>query len=644
MIRLYLLVVLICFSSLVLKAQEQSHKNCNSHPIELSLHTKTADLIIQNSKKMADSICVLENRNDLIPIYNLEKNKIVSISINTDTTQVISPFQQMLKKYTKIECYQFHVDSLNKKTDWIDINLKSNDIVIFSLRNISDNKIDLVDNFISNTTTASETIAVLFNTPNSEILVKENNNPSSLLFAKTSTEQVQKTAAQIIFGGISSKGVLDHELGKYPAKSGKITKGEIRFQYTSPEVAGIDSETLHKTIDSVANVGLKFNAFPGCQVLVAKDRKIIYHECFGYHSYNKLLPVLPNDIYDLASVTKITGPLPAIMQLADNGKINMDEKFSLYWKDFKRTDKEDIIFRDVLAHQAQLKPWIAFWKNTVDSSNQFKKRTYSYRQSRKYPVEVAPHMFLNKNYRKKIYKAIKKSELLPEKHYKYSGLSFYLFPKMIENITNNTYDDFIKNEFYKPLGAYTLDFNAYKNFSTDRIIPTEYDNDFRNTLLHGYVDDEGCAMMGGISGNAGLFSTANDLAKLIQMYVQMGEYGGRRYISEKTMRKFTKTQFPENNNRRGLGFDKPLFGNDTLSLQECYPAYGASKESFGHSGFTGTFVWADPKEQLIYIFLSNRVHPSRKSREIYKKNIRTAIHQGIYDAIRVFKEKNSTAN
>lgn len=644
MIRLYLFVVLICFSSLALRAKEQSHKTCNSSSKELTFHPKTTDVIIQNVKKVADSICVLENRNALIPIHNLEQNRITSISISEDTTQIISPFQQMLKKYTKINCYQFHVDSLNQKKDLINSSLNSRDIVIISIRNISDTKIELVDKFIANTSKSNTTIAALFNSSNTEILRKDNNNLSSLLFAKTSSEQVQKAAAQIIFGGISSKGVLKHELGKYSANTGLITKGKIRFQYTSPEVAGVDSETLYKKIDSVAKVGLQFNAFPGCQVLVAKDRKIIYHECFGYHSYNKLFPVLPDDIYDLASVTKITGPLPAIMQLVDNGKINIDDKFSNYWKDFKRTNKKDIIFRDVLAHQSQLKPWIAFWKNTVDSSNQFKKHTYSYRKSRKYSIEVAPQMFLNKNYKKKIYKAIKTSELLPEKHYKYSGLSFYLFPKMIENLTDKAYDNFIKEEFYKPLGAYTLNFNAYKHFSTNRIIPTEYDNAFRNTLLHGYVDDEGCAMMGGISGNAGLFSTANDLAKLIQMYVQMGEYGGRRYISEKTMREFTKTQFPENNNRRGLGFDKPLFGNDTLSLQKCYPAYGASNESFGHSGFTGTFVWADPKEQLIYIFLSNRVHPTRKSREIYNKNIRTAIHQGIYDAIQVFKEKNSIEN
>lgn len=644
MTRLYLFVVLICFSSLSLNAQKHSLKNCNSHSNKILLHTKTADVIIQNVKKIADSICVLENRDELIPIQNLEQNKIISISISNDTTQVVSPFQQMLKNYTKINCYQFHIDSLNQKKDLINSSLNLGDIVIMSIRNISDTKINIVDKFIANASKSNTIILALFNSSNAEILRTGNNNLSSLLFSKTSTKQVQKTAAQIIFGGISSKGILDQELGKYSIKSGIKTKGEIRFQYTSPELAGVDSETLYKKIDSVANVGLQFNAFPGCQILVAKNRKIIYHECFGYHTYNKLLPVLPNDIYDLASVTKITGPLPAIMKFVDSGKINMDKKFSLYWKDFKRTDKEDIIFRDILAHQSQLKPWIAFWKNTVDTSNQFKKRTYSYRQSRKYSIEVAPQMFLNKNYKKKIYKAIKTSELLPEKHYKYSGLSFYLFPKIIENLSNKTYDNFIKEEFYQPLGAYTLDFNAYKHFDANRIIPTEYDNAFRNTLLHGYVDDEGCAMMGGISGNAGLFSTANDLAKFIQMYLQMGEYGGRRYISEKTMREFTKTQFPENNNRRGLGFDKPLFGNDTLSIRDCYPAYGASKESFGHSGFTGTFVWADPKEQLIYIFLSNRVHPTRKSRGIYTKNIRTAIHQGIYDAIKAFKEKNSIEN
>ncbi|MCY1634585.1 serine hydrolase domain-containing protein [Marinifilum sp. D737] len=641
MVRIYLLSVALLLITSNLNAQvtnvQQSTPQTSIHNQNASTHyiDSIKSLVEQTNK----AVCVLENKSDFIPVSNLNLNRIISISI--DSTSKESAFQSMLKKYTQITCEQIKIDSLSTGTN--NKNYTNNEILIVSIHNSNKDNAAFIDRYISSIKGNAKLIVTLFNTSHIALLNKKSSSVKSILYSNTNTEMVQETAAQIIFGGISSTGTLNKNLGMYPKNTGIKTKGEIRFQYTYPEIAGIDSETLYKTIDSVAKIGLQAQAFPGCQVLVAKDRKVIYHECFGYHTYNKFLPVLPDDIYDLASVTKITGPLPAIMRFVDGGQIDMDEKFSTYWKAFKRTNKKDIIFRDVLAHQAQLIPWIAFWKNTVDSSNRFKKRTYSYRQSKKYPVEVAPQMFLHKNYRKKIYKAIKESDLLPEKHYQYSGLSFYVFPKMIEDLSGKAYDDYIKDEFYKPLGAFTLDFNAYKRFSEKKIIPTENDKVFRNTLLTGYVDDEGCAMMGGISGNAGLFSSANDLAKMIQMYVQMGEYGGHRFISEKTMKEFTKTQFPENDNRRGLGFDKPLFGNDTLSIKDCYPAYGASSDSFGHSGFTGTFVWADPEKQLVYIFLSNRVHPSRESREIYRKNIRTAIHQGIYDAIEVFKEKQSSS-
>ncbi|MGQ1911065.1 serine hydrolase domain-containing protein [Marinifilum sp. RC60d5] len=636
MTRLYLITIILCIFQFKPVAQIKILNLKDSIRQDTALTTNNnIDSITSNIHKIIKSIYVLENKKNLIPIQNLEKVQITSISI--DTLNNATPFQSTLKKYTKISCQSIHPDSLFKENILAKLKLCSTNITILSIHEISSDKTKAVNQFISRISNKNKLIITLFNSKELSVLNQELNQSTSLLYTKNNSPKAQEYAAQIIFGGISSTGITNNTIGRFKKGSGIKTNGEIRFQYTIPELAEVDSETLNRTIDSVANLGLKFNAYPGCQILVAKDKKVIYHKCFGYHTYNKLQKVMPDDIYDLASVTKITGPLPAIMKFVDTGKINLDKKFSEYWKGFKRTNKENIILRDILAHQGRLRPWIPFWTNTVDSLKRFKKRTYNYRQSKKYPIEVAPQMFLHKNYKKKIYKAINQSELLTTKEYKYSGLAFYLFPKIIENISGKTFDNFIKEEFFRPLGAYTLDFNAYKNFPLNRVIPTEYDNYFRNNLLHAYVDDEGCAMMGGISGNAGLFSTANDLAKMMQMYMQMGKYGGKRYLSEKTMKEFTKIQYPNNNNRRGLGFDKPLIGNDTLCLQECYPAYSSSKSSFGHSGFTGTFVWMDPENQLVYIFLSNRVHPSRASRGLYTKNIRTAIHQGIYDAIDKFR-------
>jgi CubicO group peptidase (beta-lactamase class C family) len=244
-------------------------------------------------------------------------------------------------------------------------------------------------------------------------------------------------------------------------------------------------------------------------------------------------------------------------------------------------------------------------------------------------------MFLHKNYQKKIYQAIKESKLLENKEYVYSDLSFYLYPKIIENIEGVDFETYLKQNFYNQIGAYTLGFNPLNKFKKEQIIPTENDTFFRMKQIHGTVHDEGAALLGGISGHAGLFGTALDLAKMTQMYLNMGEYGGHRFISDTTMKQFTKCQFPENNNRRGIGFDKPLLKNK----QEGMSAIDASDESFGHSGFTGTFCWADPKNGLLYILMTNRVYPTRNNSKISQLNIRPSIHQVFYDAI-----KNSGKN
>ena len=232
-----------------------------------------------------------------------------------------------------------------------------------------------------------------------------------------------------------------------------------------------------------------------------------------------------------------------------------------------------------------------------------------------------------------MYREIKKSPVSSIKKYLYSGLFFYLAPQIVKNLTGEDFEAFLKKNFYHPLGAYTLTFNPYRYFPLQDIVPTEIDTFFRHVHIHGHVHDEGAAMMGGISGNAGLFGTANDLAKLTEMYLQMGYFGGKQFISDTTMKEFSRCQYPKNGNRRGLGFDKPLLGNDTLPENKAYPARSASPASFGHSGYTGTFFWVDPKEKLLYIFFSNRVYPTRLDHEIYKLNIRTSIQQALYDTI-----------
>ena len=418
----------------------------------------------------------------------------------------------------------------------------------------------------------------------------------------------------------------------FPFKLSSQTTKQVdtELSYGIPNEVGLDSIYIQKKVDSIMTLGIKEKAFPGAQLLVAKNNKIIFHQAYGFHTFDKIQKVGLDDIYDLASVTKITGPLPALMKLYDDQKLELDIPFSTYWKSWRhKKNKKELTLREILAHQSGLKPYIVFL-NQILKKGMFKKRFVRNKASNRFPIQAYSNIYISKRFKNKIFRKIKRSKVSNDKIYKYSGLSFLIYPQLIENITGESYSSYLQKNFYQPLGCKTLGFNPTPKHFENNIVPTEIDTIFRNDLTKGWVHDENAALLGGVSGNAGLFSTATDLAKLMQMYMQKGVYDGRRYISEKTLNEFTKIQFPENNNRRGLGFDKPLIGNDTLSIKKAYPAPEVSTESFGHAGFTGTFVWADPKEQLVFIFLSNRVYPTRKHRNIYNLNIRPALQQVFY--------------
>lgn len=403
-----------------------------------------------------------------------------------------------------------------------------------------------------------------------------------------------------------------------------------QLQYATPEGVGLDSKYIQTKVDSIMSLGITEKAFPGAQLLVAKNNKIIFHQAYGFHTYNSLQKVELDDIYDLASVTKIIGPLPALMKLYDEGKLDLDLPFSNYWKSWEhKKDKKDITLRELLAHQSGMQPYILFL-NEVLKKGKLKRRFIREKPSKRFPLQVYKNMYVTKRFKKKIYRKIKRSKVSDEKIYKYSGLASLIYPQLIEDITGESYTSYLQKNFYQPLGCNSLGYLPMSKNFDNTILPTEQDTLFRKDLTKGWVHDENAALLGGVSGNAGLFGTATDLAKLMQMYMQKGMYDGKRYIKESTLNEFIKIQFPENNNRRGLGFDKPLIGNDTLSIKKAYPAPEVSAESFGHAGFTGTFVWADPKNEMVFIFLSNRVYPSRTHRNIYTLNIRPALQQVFY--------------
>jgi CubicO group peptidase (beta-lactamase class C family) len=396
----------------------------------------------------------------------------------------------------------------------------------------------------------------------------------------------------------------------------------------------IDSLGVQDEVDAIITNGIKKEAFPGAQVLVAQNGSILFQKTYGYHTYDSLQPVATSDLYDLASVTKITGPLPALMKLVETGKLDLDAPFSTYWKPWRhRKDKKELTLREILAHQAGLQPYIVFLNKVLKKNGSLKKRFIRNEADPRFSKEAYDGLYVKTNFKRKVYRMINRSPVDQEKKYLYSGLAFLIFPELISQLTGVPYEEYLRRTFYEPIGANTLGFLPKSQDFDNTIVPTEVDTMFRHTLTQGWVHDENASLLGGISGNAGLFGTAKDLAKMMQLYVQMGRFYNKQLISKAVVQEFTKVQFPENENRRGLGFDKPLLNNHELPLSEAYPAPEVSVESFGHSGFTGTFVWADPKNQLVYVFLSNRVYPFRDHRQLYELNIRSAVQSVFYKAL-----------
>lgn len=404
----------------------------------------------------------------------------------------------------------------------------------------------------------------------------------------------------------------------------------------SPESVGVDSALLYLNIDRIMKQALDSAAFPGGVVFLAKDGKVFFEKAYGYHTYEQSRKVKVTDIYDLASVTKTTGATLALMKLYEEGQFDLEKTMGDYWPKIAKRGKQDLVMRDVLAHQAGLKAWIPYWSESQRKSGKYRWNTVKYDSSRRFPYKISQSgLWMHKDFKeKKIYRMIKRTKVSEDKNYLYSGLPFYLIPEYVERVSGKPFNEYLRDEFYTQLNAFTLGFNAGERFPLDRIVPTEIDSFFRMETLHGVVHDEGAAMMLGVSGNAGLFSNARDLAKVYQMLLNDGYYDGRRYLKPETIKEFTEVQFPENDNRRGLGFDKPLL---TYDVDASSVARDASPASFGHSGYTGTLVWADPENDLLFIFLSNRVHPTRDNRKLYTLGVRPAIHNAVYELLKANK-------
>ena len=393
-------------------------------------------------------------------------------------------------------------------------------------------------------------------------------------------------------------------------------------------IAQIDTQ---QRIDSIVENGIRNGAFPGAQVFLKKGNQILVDKSYGFHTYDSITRVSSSDLYDLASITKVVGSTLALMKLYDDGLLNLDTPFSSYFPDWQgHPKKSKLTVRELLAHQGGTVPYIVYLNKITKRNHQLKSRWVSSKYSEKYPTKAYEGVFIHKKFKSYVYRKARKSKH-SDKTYRYSGLTFLLIPEVVERLSGKDFETYLNQNFFEQLGATELLFNPADKVSIERIVPTEQDSLFRKTLTRGWVHDENAALLGGFSGNAGLFANTHSLLPVLEMLLNGGEYQGQKFLENSTVETFTQIQFKENNNRRGLGFDKPMIENDTLSYEDSYPSPLADPSGYGHSGFTGTFFWVDPATELIYIFLSNRVYPTREQQAIYDLNIRKAI---LYEALK----------
>lgn len=576
-----------------------------------------------------EAVTIVKNQDNLLPLSHPDTLETAILMIG-DTAKTIfeEPFRQVINTKVFRLPHNANVSDQQKVLG----KLKKFNLVIISVvnTNISSTKQFGITNgdiqFIEHLARKKNTVLDIFASPYALNLFSTLNDFKAIVISYQDKPVVRKISGEIMMGMLGAKGRLPVDAGVFSAGKGISTK-KTRLTYAKPLALGIDTAILIK-VDSIAMDGIRKKAYPGCQILAARDGYIFYDKSFGYHTYDSVLKVKANDVYDLASLTKILATMPALMKLVDEGRVNINGKLSDYLMYLKGTNKENLFFRDVLTHQAGLEPWIPYYQSTL-FENDWDTSVYRSSISEEFPVRVAQNMYIRENYKYKIYNRIIRSEL-GKKEYAYSDLGFYLLKDMIEQITEKPFDEYLNTNFYNSLGLNRLRYKPRRFFPLGEIIPTENDKVFRHQQLLGDVHDQGAAMLGGISGHAGLFGDAYDVAVMMQMFLNGGVYGGRKYINKETVDEFTSYQFPQNDNRRGLGFDKPML-NFEEHLSNCKDA---SPSSFGHSGFTGTYTWADPETGLVYVFLSNRVYPDMDNSTIMDLDIRTNIHQLFYEAIK----------
>ncbi len=632
-------------------------------PVELKnlyedLHQPQFELT--RRKLVESSITVIKNKNNILPLQNLDTLKLACVSVGSSETSI---FQKTVSLYANADFYSLDREASDSLYICLLNHLKKYNLVVAGLLNTdmrATKKFGVTDSsisFLKKLADSTNVVLDIFANPYVLSRFVPTNKFKAIVISFEDKELDQELSAQLIFGGIIPQGKLPVKASdEYFTETGLTWKSPVRLKYTIPEELGIDSKEL-KPIDSLVNDAIRKKAIPGCVIYLAKDGKVFFNKAYGYFKYDSIRAVKTSDIYDLASITKIAATTPSLMMLYDKKKIDLDSYLSKYLPEAKRTNKKKLLIKEILTHQARLQSWIPFYIKTIqcidpkekliskvpssqcsykvddgiyiNCNTKYLDSTYSKTFSKDFNLHVADSLFLRSSWHDTIFNGIYQSELFAKPCYRYSDIGFMLLSEAVINVVKEPFDTFLDSMLYKPLGATTLGFNPLNRFAKSEIAPTENDRIFRKQIVLGYVHDQTAAMLGGVSGHAGLFANANDLGKLMQLYLDKGEYGGKRYFNASTIDLFTSRPYAKTGNRRGLGFDKPE--PDILKISPVSRA--VSDLSYGHTGFTGTMAWVDPKYNLVYIFLSNRVFPDANPNKLAEINLRTNIQDVVYKAI-----------
>jgi CubicO group peptidase (beta-lactamase class C family) len=594
----------------------------NLADIATDLNTRSNDILY--SKLIENAITVVKNKEGILPIKDLATTNIAYVKFGeADHT----PYLNRLKQFAKVtEVKANHLDELTTKLQQFNlviIGVHKSNVSPWKSYKLTDKELT----WVYEVARTNKVILNVFTRPYVLLDLKTTENFESIMVSYQNSIIAQEKSAEAIFGSTAVKGVLPVTSNEnFPVNTSIQIEKTNRLGYDYPENKGLNA-TKFKKIDSIVNYAISEKMAPGVQIVIAKGGDIVFNKNYGYYTYKNKQKVSDSTLYDVASLTKIVSTLPLVMELEEKGIVSLNSKLGELLPELANSNKKNITLKQMLSHYARLKAWIPFYKATLDSvtkrpSSEF----YAHKKSDSFPYKVAENLFIKKSYQDSIFKRIKDTDLRKKWKYKYSDLPYFILKKYIEDYYKTGLDELIQNRFYQPLGLKAT-FNPLEKYPVSQIAPTEEDDYFRYQKIQGYVHDMGAAMQNGVGGHAGVFATATDVAKLMQLYLQGGNYAGKDYLKASTINKFNTCYYCNIDVRRGVGFDKPQLGTVGPTC-DCVPM-----SSFGHSGFTGTFTWADPENDLVYVFMSNRTYPDAENFKLVREDIRSEIQRIIYSSM-----------